>query len=424
VSAPVNTPGPETRGSGPIAYVNQFFPLLTETFVYREVLALRRLGLEIVPFSLRRPPEGKLAHEVRELAEECCYGIPFDWPWLLAGHMRYLVRRPFTYLRALAFVLTRPGNSLRTRGLTLIHFLLAGGMAREMERRGVVHVHAHFAINAATIALVAGRLLGIPFSFTAHNLLFTQKMLLPEKVREAHFVAAISEYTRRYAIDSVPAVDVAGRIHVVHCGIEASTSTPRTAPREPGLPRVLFVAQLAERKGVTVLIEACRILKERGQAFHCLVLGDGRERAVATELVTGHGLGEHVELGGAIHQEELYAHLDRADVFALPCVTAADGDVDGIPVSLMEAMARSVPVVSTTVSGIPELIEDGKGGLLIPPRDPDALADALQRLFGDPELRARLGNEGRLKVREAFDIDRSAARLAELFRASAGEVRR
>jgi len=411
------------RAPGPVAYVNQFFPLLTETFVYREVLALRRLGVEVVPFALRRPPPGKLSRECGHLQQECVYGIPFDWPWLLGGHAHFLLRRPLQYARTLLFVLTRPGDRLRVRALTLVHFVLAVGMAREMQRRGVVHIHAHFAINAATIALVAGRMLDVPFSFTAHNLLFTQPMLLKTKLREARFVAAISEYTRRWLIDLLPQERVAEKIHVVHCGLPLFEFRPEPRAARPGPHAILFVAQLAERKGVVHLIEACRLLRERGLDYRCTVLGDGPQRALAQERIRRHGLEQHVVLGGVVYQEQVRGRLAQADVFALPCVVASDGDMDGIPVALMEAMALEIPVVSTTVSGIPELVEDGVSGLLVAPGDADALADALERLLIDPDLRRSLGQAGRRRVLEQFDVDRSAAQLAALFaRSSQGAV--
>lgn len=408
---------------GPVAYVNQFFPLLTETFVYREVAALRRLGVQVVPFALRRPPPGRVSRESCHLADECVYGIPFDWPWLLAGHAHFLARKPVRYLGTLLFVLTRRGESLRNRALTLVHFVLAAGMAREMERRGVVHIHAHFSINAATIALVASRLLALPFSFTAHNLLFTQPLLLRDKVREASFVAAISQYTRRYVLSILPREDVAAKVHVVHCGLPADAFPVRARTPRTGAPVILFLAQLAERKGVVFLVEACRLLRERRVPFRCRILGDGPQREEALARIRAQGLEELVELVGAVFQEHLLVEFALADVFALPCVVAADGDVDGIPVALMEAMAMELPVVSTSVSGIPELVVDGICGLVVPQRDAVALADALERLLGDVGLRERLGRAGRRKVLEEFDVDRSAAQLARLFAASGTAAR-
>jgi len=406
-----------SQTTGPIAYVSQFYPHLTETFVYREVLALRRRGLEVLTFATWPPDPGKLSEESLPLIDETVYVFPLIWHRFLAGHLHFLLHRPLRYVGTLLFVMTRRRQTWRNRLFVLLHFAMGVHLARTMKRRGVSHLHAHFAINAATMVLVASRLLDRPFSFTAHNLLFTKQMILREKILEARFVVAISEFTRRYLIDFVRPHDVAGKIHVVHCGLPPEQFPPPGVRPENEVPELLFVAQLAARKGATVLVEACAILAARGVRFHCRIVGDGPERERVEEGIRRHGLGSRITLSGALPQQELPAYLRRADVFVLPCVRASDGDLDGIPVSLMEAMAEELPVVSTTVSGIPELVEHGRCGLLVEPNRPEPLADAIQRLLEDPEQRRRLGQKGRRKVMEAFDVDDAAARLEELFRA-------
>ena len=409
----MNDSGPRFRGR--IAYVSQFYPHLTETFVYREVLALRRLGWEVATFATWSPDRATLSRESQSLVEETGYVFPLRWVRFVASHLRYLLRRPGRYLGTLLFVLTRRGETLRNRGFAFLHFGMAGYLARAMEQEGIRHVHAHFSINAATIALVVSRLLGITFSFTAHNLLFTRQILLRDKVREARFVAAISQDTRRWLLDHVHPLDAGEKVHVVHCGLVPSQFAPPTAPPTNPVPRVLFVAQLAERKGAPVLVEACRILVERGVELRCTIVGDGPERPRLEEAVARHGLGEVVLLRGALPQEEVAPLLDTADIFVLPCVIARDGDRDGVPVSLMEAMAKELPVVSTTVSGIPELVEHGVSGLLVPPHDAPSLAGALRRLLEDAALRRRLGAAARRRVESEFDVGESARRLGALF---------
>lgn len=407
---------------GPVAYVSQFYPHLTETFVYREVLALRRRGLEVLTFATWPPDRNQLSAESLPLVDETVYVFPLAWRRFLAGHLHFLLRRPLRYLGTLLFVVTRREQTWRNRLFALLHFAMGVHLARTMKLRGVSHLHAHFAINAATMVLVASRLLDRPFSFTAHNLLFTKQMILREKILEARFIVAISEYTRRYLIDFVRPLDVADKIHVVHCGLSPEQFPPPAVRPENEIPELLFVAQLAERKGAPVLIEACAILAARDVLFHCRIVGDGPQRERVEEGIRRHGLGSVVTLSGALPQQELLAFLQRADVFVLPCVRASDGDLDGIPVSLMEAMAEEIPVVSTAVSGIPELVEHERCGLLVEANRPAALADAIQRLLEDPELRRRLGEAGRRKVMEAFDVDEAATRLEELFHA--GEVPR
>jgi glycosyltransferase involved in cell wall biosynthesis len=259
-------------------------------------------------------------------------------------------------------------------------------------------------------------LLDITYSFTAHNSFFTDRVILREKATGARFIAAISEFTRRYLSDLFPEDHLEHKIHIVHCGLSPDDFAPPDPKPVNDVPTLLFVAQLVERKGAPFLVEACRLLAESGVRFRCVIIGDGPQRGHLQQLVDQYALDEVVELKGMVFQEDLKEYLECADVFVLPCVTAANGDMDGVPVSLMEAMAMEIATVSTCVSGIPELIEDGVSGLLVPEKDAVALANALQKLLEDDELRLRIGKNGRQKVIGEFDINQSTAQLAALFR--------
>jgi colanic acid/amylovoran biosynthesis glycosyltransferase len=399
----------------PIAYILQSFPLLTETFVYREVLGLEREGFRVATFAIWKPDKKKLSQEARHLVDSSYYVFPISWPKFFKAHFYFLCTRPCKYLGSLFFVLTRKGESAPNRRRTFFHFCEAVYLAMEMKNQGIGHNHAHFAINAATIALVVSRLLDITSSFTAHNNLFTDRVILKEKIRAARFIIAISEFTRRFLINLVPEDNIDDKIHIVHCGLSLDDFSPPDQKLVNDVPVLLFVAHLAERKGAPVLIEACRILAERGVAFRCIIVGDGPQRALVEQLVEQYALQEVVELTGVVFQEHLKEYLNRADVFVLPCVTASNGDIDGIPVVLMEAMAMEIATVSTYVSGIPELMEDGQSGLLVKEKDPVALADAMQHLLADSELRIKLGKSGRQKIIEEFNIDKNVAQLATLF---------
>lgn len=399
----------------PIAYITQAFPGLTITFIYREIFALERKGFDIATFAIWKPAKDKLSQESRHLVDSTHYVFPISWPGFLLTHLYFLLTRPAKYVGTALFVLTRKGESLKNRLRTLFHFGEAIYLAKEMEKQDIKHIHAHFTINAATIALIVSRLLDISFSFTAHNNLFTDRLVLREKVREARLIVAISEFTRRFLIDLVPGENLEDKIHIVHCGLSPSNFLPPNPRHVNDIPMILFVAQLAERKGAPVLVEACKLLAERGLAFRCVIIGDGPQRALVEQLVQQYALQNVVQLTGTVFQEHLKEYLNRADVFTLPCLTASNGDMDGIPVSLMEAMAMEVPTVSTYISGIPELIEDGQSGLLVGEKDTVALANAMQYLLEDKELRIRLGKNGRKKVLRKFDVDQNAAQLATLF---------
>jgi glycosyltransferase involved in cell wall biosynthesis len=408
--------------AAPIAYFTQLYPDLTQTFVYREVLALRARRIPVRTYSVWRPERANLSLEARPLMDETYYVFPFAWLAALLAHLRYLVTRPLRYFGTLAYVMTRPGEPLYNRWRSLLHFAYGLPAIRDMERAGIRHIHVHFAWSASSIALMAHRLLDIPYSLTLHsNEIYFDRLLLADKLRHARFVVTISEYNRSVLEELWPESGVAAKAHVIHCGLDpgvfaaACEPTEKSAAEPDGEFTIVGVGQLAPRKGFHVLVEACRHLLERGHSFRCHILGEGPERERLEALVRQYGLQQHVQMPGRIYQEELRQYLSRADVFALPCVKDKSGDQDGIPVVLMEAMAMELATLSTRLSGIPELIEDGRNGLLVSPEDARALADALQLLASDPAMRRQLGSAGRQTVIDHFNIHRSAEEMALLF---------
>jgi glycosyltransferase involved in cell wall biosynthesis len=399
-----------------IAYVNQIYPLLTETFIYREVLGLEREGLDVSTYAIWKPDTDGLSQESRHMVDSTGYVFPLSWPKFIAHHLYFLFRHPRKYLGTLSFVLTRKGESAKNRLRTLYHFCEAVFLAPDIKRKRIQHVHAHFSINAATVALVISRLLDISFSFTPHNNFFYDQLILKEKIKEARFIVAISEFNRRFIAKLLPEQDFNYKIHTVHYGLSVDDFAPPAVKPSNDIPIILFVSQLAERKGTPYLVKACKILVERGLTFRCVIVGDGPQRELLEQLVVQCDLQEIVELVGAVLQENLKEYLEKADIFAVPCVTVSSGDMDGLPNVLIEAMAMEIPTISTYVSGVPELIEDEQCGLLVNEKDKVALADALQRLLEDKELRARLGKNGRQKVVQEFNIDKNTTRLATLFK--------
>jgi glycosyltransferase involved in cell wall biosynthesis len=400
-----------------IAYLSQQFPSLTTTFVYREVLALRRLGLNIRVISTWKPKREALSAEAQPLVDETFYIFPASGWRLLGLHLRYALSRPARYLGALWRVVIwnreRPGNRLRSLG----HFVYAVRAAAEVERCGAQHLHADYALNAATVALVAARLTGCTFSFAAHAAdLFINPVLLKEKIADAAFVTPISEHNRRFLLQAAGTAACARKLHVVHCGLQLDQFTPERDCPSNARPLILSVGRLVEKKGFRYLIEACRLLVARGLQFECQIVGGGPDEAALRAYIERRELIAYVRLTGPLPQEQVRALMQRADVFALPCVQARDQDQDGIPVVLMEAMALQRPVISTTLSGIPELIKTGVNGCLVPPGDSGALAEALARLLTDRDTARALARAGRVTVEREFNIAVSAGRLAALFR--------
>ncbi len=401
-----------------IGYLAQKYPQLTLTFVYREIVALRAAGLNIETFSIWKPRLEDLSAEAQPLRAETFYVFPLDWYGFIVSHLRHLFLRPDRYLGTLIFCLMRPHRLWRNRLRTLLHFCQAVYLAREVERRGIAHMHVHFALNAATLALVIQRLTGITYSFTAHaNDLFVNPILLPEKIEEARFIIAISEYNRRFMYDLVPTPATAAKIHLVRYGVDVERFAPMARRPQTSPPLILAVARLVEKKGFSFLVKACRILAEQGRDFRCLIIGSGPQEALLRKLIATNQLSDKVELVGRVFQERLKDYLNQATVFVLPCIVAADGDRDGIPNTLIEAMAMEIPVVSTAVSGIPELTQHGQTGLVVAPQDEVALATALAQLLDDEALRARLATAGRATVVAEYEAEKNAAALLGIFRA-------
>jgi len=402
--------------SSPMAYLAQTFPGLTT--VYREVMALRSRGLSVHTFATWQTPIKNVSGEARKLIEQTFYIFPIHWPAFLKAHATYLLAKPLTYLSTLAFVLTRPGQSLAKRRRTLLHFAEAVYLAAEVEKRHICHIHVHFALNAATLALVVERLTGVPFSFTAHaNDIFADRVILREKIEAARFIVAISEYNKRFLVEYAGNPQIAEKIHVIHSGIPIADFSPEAQPTHASTapPLILSVGRLVEKKGFPFLIRACKHLRDRGYHTRCVIVGSGPQEERLRHMIHDLGMEDWIELPGWLDQAQVRAYLKEAFIFALPCVVAANGDRDGIPAVLMEAMAMAKPCVSTAISGIPELIEDGHSGLLVPEKDEIALADALSRLLDDPQLASRLGQAGREKVRRAFNLDHVTDQLLYLF---------
>jgi colanic acid/amylovoran biosynthesis glycosyltransferase len=398
-----------------IGYVNQIFPALTETFVYREVFGLQREGIHVSTFAIWKLDKDKQSEEAKHLVDSTHYAFPMNWSRMVRNHLYFLLRHPAKYLGTFFFVLTRPGESFKNRLRTFYHFCEAVYLATDVKGERVQHMHAHFSINAATVALVLARLLDISFSFTTHNNLFYDQLILKEKIRDAKFIIVVSEYNRRFIAKLMPGEDHNHKIHTVHYGLSVEDFSPPATRSKNEVPLIFMVSQLAERKGIPYLVKACHILSERGINFQCILAGDGPQRPIIEQLIEQYKLHDKVKLVGALFQEQLKDYLNQADIFALPCIVASNGDIDGIPNVLMEAMALEIPVVSTYVSGIPELIENDHYGLLVDEKDEVALAKALQRLLEDEALRSRLGKNGRRKVIDEFNIKHNAAKLAEIF---------
>ena len=408
-----NDPARGADPTAPVAYLTGVYPKVSHTFILREVAALRRLGLDVLPCSVRRPPPDEVRGPEAE-AEMVRTFLLLDAarnPLRLTGaHLRLLARAPGRWFAALRLAWkTRPAG-LRAGLWQMFYFAEAGVLARHLQDRGAAHVHNHLGDSSGTVAMLSAAMLDIPFSFTAHGPdLFFEPVhwRLDEKTARARFVACISHFCRsQIMLFSDPAHW--HKLAVVRCGVEPARygQTPRTQFGQ----HVLFVGRLAAVKGVPLLLEAFARLREPHGDARLTLVGDGPERATLEARAADLGLDEAVQFTGYRTQDEVAALLAGADMLVLPSFA------EGLPVVLMEALASRIPVIATPVAGVSELVRDGETGLLVPPGDIDSLTAALDRLLGDPELCRRLGEAGRAVVLEQHDVAREAEKLLKLFR--------
>ncbi|MFQ5565297.1 MAG: glycosyltransferase family 4 protein [Paracoccaceae bacterium] len=412
-----------------IGYVLKRFPRLSETFVLNEILALERVGVEVEIFSLLKPPAEPRHGLISELRAPVTY-LPSTGN---LGRIRMLEGLDASATNLAELIEDRPARrgplfpAKSGEEVAALH-LKAAALAHLARQRGVSHLHAHFGSDATTVALLAGRLSGLGYSFTAHARDIYHTYDTPEtddamrriKIAEAAFVVTVSDYNIRHLRRLCPGA--ANRIHRIYNGIDLNRFVPNPAARQPGL--IVAVGRMIEKKGFTDLIDACRLLAEGPQDFRCRIIGDGPMRDQLEAQIKSAGLSDIVELHEPVAQERLIGLLRQASVVVLPCVISASGDRDGLPTVLLEAMALAQPVVTTTVSGGPEIVEHGRNGLLAEPGDPKALAAMLEAIIADLEIGPRMGARGRARAERLFSLDRSAATLAKLFCESTGRARR
>ncbi len=403
----------ESDGQLAIAYIVKAWPRLSETFILNEIVGLERRGVSIRIFSVKDPNPGPIHDRVAMVRAKVTYlSLRSHWTSALAANFRSLRRRPGRYVRTLLMAMVkvlshrrrhRGTPALGLRALAAVrHFLEAGYVADALFGQPERHLHAHFASSPALVALLTSRITGLPYTLTAHakDIYVSHPDDLRAKFREARAVVTCTEYNRQHLLSRYPR-ECGGKLFRVYHGLDA----------------ILSVARLVEKKGLDDLLTAVDILRLRGRRVRLEIIGTGPLRERLKAQATHLGLEDRVRLLGAQPYEAVCLAYRRASVFALPCRVAADGDRDGIPNVLLEAVASGVPVVSTPVSGVPELIECDRSGLLVEPNNPGMLADALDRILESPELRARLTEAARAKLDAHFSLDRCSARLLALFHA-------
>ncbi len=397
-----------------LAYLANYFPSLTETFIYREVMELKRRNIAVTLYSLRKPGETEVSEEALMLREETSYLLPVSAGELLASHAWFFGRAPLTYIGTVLKMVTGTHNSFRDRVRSLTHFGEGTVLARRMLREGITHIHSHYASQSTSVARVVHLLTGIPYSFTGHaHDIWHDRLLLPEKLREAAFVATCSTFAKEFIAREEKTCDE--KIHVVYHGLDVRKFTPPAGEKLRIRNRILSVGSLGPTKGFPDLIRACALLRQKLADFECVIVGEGPMREELERLISDMGLSGTVRLVGSVPQEGLIDFYHEAWIFVLPCVIADDGRRDGLPNVLMEAMATGLPVITTRSTAQEELIEEGRHGLLVAPHAPEELASAICTLCRDDELRESLGTGGRRRIVRDFDNRTTIEPLLRLF---------
>ena len=400
----------------PIAYLVKGWPRLSETFILNEVIALERRGVPLRIFSVKDPNNEPVHGKVAGVRAPVIYiSLVRHWNAALLGNVRLLWKRPVSYLRTFFYAVVQ--TVIHFRFVIMRRFWQAGYLGDLFRREPVSHLHAHFATSPAMVAFFTHKLLGIPYTFTAHakDIYVSQKKLLRAKMEAAEAVVTCTGYNRQYLVSQFGPV-LGSKVRCIHHGLDLSEfefRPPRTNSQE--IPLVLAVARLVEKKGLPHLLAALDILRKRGRRVRAEIIGDGPLRTSLDRQLRDLELADSVELLGAQPHEKVRQAYQRASLFVLPCTVAENGDRDGIPNVLLEAMASGVPVISTEISGIPELIESEQDGLLLPPNDPGRLADAMERVLTSAELGERLARSARAKIEAQFSLDHGTAELLAAF---------
>lgn len=399
-----------------IAVLMTRFPRIDETFILREINELERHGQPVLLVPLLRTDEQIVHEEARPWIPRALY-TPFLSAAIVRSNVTAFLRRPLAYLgllfRLIALAIVRPSTLIRT----LAFFPKSVHLSVVLPARGVKHVHAHFASHATTAAYIISSLSGISYSFTVHGPeVFVHRVLLAEKIRKAKFIRSISVFNKAFLCGLYPAL-TEDKIAVVPAGVNPdlyADAATRSQPRN-GRVRLLSIATLTPSHGFPFLVEACARLAKAGLDFECDIVGEGPLRGTTEQWIARRCLSGRIHLVGTKPQQELAHLLAATDIFVLPSIIATDGRMDGIPISLMEAMAAGKPVIASSISGIPELVQEGVSGLLVDSAHTARLAEAVHLLATDPLLRQRLAREAQSRVRSLFDVRRNATALIALF---------
>jgi colanic acid/amylovoran biosynthesis glycosyltransferase len=399
-----------------IAYIVSRFPHLPETFILREMISLEQLGWQIELYPLVIQQQELIHHEARPWLARS-HTVPWVSLDLLKSNTARLIRRPRQYLSLFWRTLRENFHSPKFLVRALLLFPRAVWMADRFKADGIRHIHAHYATHPALVAWLINQLTGISYSITVHaHDIFVEKPMLETKLQDSVFVSSISEFNRKYLADMFGPW-VQEKTQIVRCGIDPAyygNEKSRNAGRTSRL-EIISIGSLQPYKGQIYLVKACIELQKRGIPFRCRIVGGGELRSMLERAIRENQLEDLVELMGPRTQDEVSRLLQTANCYVQPSIVTASGKMEGIPVALMEAMVSLIPVVATSISGIPELVRNGDTGWLVPPENVEALADALSQIYRDPTEAHKRARSGKKWVLDEFELFSNAKRLSSLF---------
>ncbi|MEO0928264.1 MAG: glycosyltransferase [Cyanobacteria bacterium J06643_13] len=400
-----------------IAYLAPEIPSVSGTFVYQEIIALQQSGLKIVPISVHQPQVLVEDCEVIKLGKLTTYLYQHSLLSTLLLSLGLLIKNPQKYIAVFLTVLSdisQLGISRLSSWKLMYQFLYACRVAKIIEANSCHYLHIHFAHVPTQIGMYASQLTGVPFSFTAHaNDLFANQLLLAEKGRRAKTAVTISEYNRQFLLKQ--GLD-AQKIEVVRCGIDTSKHEYLPLGSRANPVKIGSLGRLVAKKGMDDLILALSLLEQKGIDFQLEIAGGGSLRSELEQMAIAKNLADKIKFIGTIPHEQVYDWMKGLDLFVLACKQDEKGDQDGVPVVLMEAMTIGVPVVSTRISGITELIEHESSGFLAHSNDPTSLAVTIEQLLQQSDL-AAITQAARQRVVEEFELTTNVNRLIAIFNA-------
>ncbi|HEX7706449.1 MAG TPA: glycosyltransferase, partial [Thermoanaerobaculia bacterium] len=408
-------PGVDTPVRGAVAVVVARFPRIDETFILREITELERRGQPVLIVPLMRERSAVVHEEARPWDNRALH-LPLISPAIAISNVRALIKHPLRYLglllRLIAGTALRPGTLIRTLAL----FPKSVHLARLLPTLGIRHIHSYLATHATTIAYIVSCLSSITYSFSVQGPdVFVHRELLPEKIRRATFVRTISIFNKAFLSGLYPDL-TEGKIEVVHNGVATDLyrqGSPRSSQRR-GPWKVLTASAFSPSRGIGFLVDAIALLRREGLDIECQVIGAEPVRGLAEERILHNGVADAVHLLGPQPQHEVARLMGECDIFALPSIVALDGQMDGIPISLIEAMASGKPVIASAISGIPELVRHDENGVLVDSTHVERIAGAIRTLVEHPSLMTRLGEAARQTVATSFDVSSTASRLVAL----------